>query len=516
MSKLIEKLNLKPWWLWLFFYIFIFAWLLNNSFGYLDNDYGWHLKFGQDIWTSKQLPTAQIHMWPLAGQNWVDHEWLGNLLTFGLNSWGGYPLVNIFYALIIVIILIWLAIEIKQKKKQGDLLIMAWQTLGILAICGHLGVRVQELGLCFFTIFLILLNKFWDQENLTKLNLILLPLFWLWACCHASFIIGFIILWLYIICRLIVKKKKIKINDLVLAISPILITFITPYGLKLYDLLFEYRNTAYMSQISEWLPITSFPIHYFKLLFLAIFFALVLNMWITARAKIFKAQNLFTWLLLGLLVCFSCNSIRHFQLLFIASHIFLLPLLIKEDDSRQNIINSGWIKFFITAVLINLIAWQLININFVNQPFDSYGANFPIGASKFLKNNSSLKNLKLLNYYDWGGYLIYTLPDWQLFIDGRLPQKLYHGRTMIEVFSDFKKQELIPSKLIEENIQLVIWPTKQRYYHLNFLDKYFGFTDQQINSPRNFVQYYLVTNPDWEKVYSDKTAEIYVLKSALK
>jgi len=63
---------------------------------------------------------------------------------------------------------------------------------------------------------------------------------------------------------------------------------------------------------------------------------------------------------------------------------------------------------------------------------------YPTGAIDALRTGSGT----LLNEYDWGGYLIYRVPERKVFVDGRLfpfyPAVLREYRDAVELRSDWK------------------------------------------------------------------------------
>ncbi|PJA10525.1 hypothetical protein COX68_00270, partial [Candidatus Falkowbacteria bacterium CG_4_10_14_0_2_um_filter_41_15] len=75
--------------IWALFYILIFALLLKHSYAYLDPDFGWHLKTGQEIITTGQVPSINYVNYTLLGESWVDHEWLANAAVYWIfTNWG--------------------------------------------------------------------------------------------------------------------------------------------------------------------------------------------------------------------------------------------------------------------------------------------------------------------------------------------------------------------------------------------------------------------------------------------
>jgi hypothetical protein len=508
-KTVLKKLKSPEMWLWIFFYLFIFSLLLYGSFQSLDHDYAWHFKFGQDIWHSGQLPRDQIHMWTLSGQSWVDHEWLGNLILYGLVTSLGYIGTSICFALLIVAILILLTLDTKRQNPQGLYLIMLWQLLAVIAIIGHTGVRIQEFGLLCFTTLIISLHRHWSRVNLLTLSFWLALLFWIWACLHASFVMGLIVIYLFLLCRLIIHRSWPALGDWSLAVLPLLATLVTPYGWKLYGLLAEYRHSAYMSQIGEWSAMLRFPIQYWKLLFLVLFTS-TLIIFLINRPKLRFREQLFAGSLLILLLGFSFKSGRHFQLFVVASQVTLLPLILNESTSWLRPRLQKWIQFFLMITLLCLSLYFLSLTKFTNDPLNASCHKFPCQAVSWLRTHPEYQQLRLLNHYNWGGYLIGTLPEWRLFIDGRLPQKMFNGKTIIEEFALISSQDHCAEKLAEHRIELVLWPLKQPIYNLNFIDRWLGFQDGDINRPANYLKFYLEQSPDWMKLYSDSTAVIYL------
>src|SRR5260221_7996253 len=85
---------------WIIFYAFLASVFIANCFGYLDPDFGFHLRIGETIAQNHTVPHDQIYMWTLQGKTWVDHEWLANFFMYELNHIGGYLTVGLFFSLL--------------------------------------------------------------------------------------------------------------------------------------------------------------------------------------------------------------------------------------------------------------------------------------------------------------------------------------------------------------------------------------------------------------------------------
>jgi hypothetical protein len=312
---------------WIFFYLFLFSLLIRASFSYLDPDFGWHWRVGEEIAKTGMVPQANIYNYAFTG-DWVDHEWLSNFLLFKVGDALGYSAMVIIFALLIILVFILLNIYARRRWPLAPpLLIAGLQLFGLIASLPHFGVRIQELGLlCLF--FLLAILDFYRREQKIWILLFLPPLFYLWANLHGSFLLGFLLLGLWLVVKILEKilnfwrlKKQMKIETememkilvgaetetktrmktemgirtedktgavsfLFLKIKPLktrsliifagitafsfLATLFTPYKLSLYSFLAGYKDKFYLSHISEWLPQFSFPFRYWQLAYLAL------------------------------------------------------------------------------------------------------------------------------------------------------------------------------------------------------------------------------------------------------
>ena len=521
----------------LLFYIFVFCFLLSHSYSYLDPDFGWHLKVGEQIVNEKAMPSYDYYNWTLEGKKWVDHEWLINVVCFWIYKNFGYLMVNIFFALIILLTLFILNIFTQKyflKEKSDLFFIMFFQMLGVLAMSPHQGVRMQEITILNLLLLLIIIFHY-EKNKKTTILFWLLPLFYFWACLHAGFLVGIFIMffWLAIkIIEIIISKHKIAefvnldnkfnlkniLTFFYFAFSAVLITLFTPYGLKLYKFLWGYGNSFYMSHIQEWLPFFSLPISYWQLLY-AIFVAMVIILLIFDAIK--KEKKISLWNLLAALffIVLAFKSKRHFPLLFIVSFPMVIKFFVDSFDFKEIfkkfLSQFLFIKIYLIIAFLLVILSQLVKTNFTSDPFLSFNNNYPQEATIFLKNNPQYNDLKFFNPYNWGGYLIWTLPERKLFIDGRLPQYAFADHTFLEEYFEFFDKEKVKKKLNEYDIQLVLLDIKEKKYKLNWFEKYFlSFNEEKINQNvnENYLRDYLNNSSEWKKIYSDNISIVYIKK----
>ena len=300
------------------FYIFIFSLFLKNSYSYLDPDFGWHLKFGQETLETKSVPHIEHVSFALFGQRWVDHEWLLNVVVYLIYSKFGYLTLNLFFAIIPVVTFILLNNFLIKKHNLNTFHIFFLMLIELLAIFGilpHSGIRVQEINFLFLFLLLLILFKF-DKNKNYKILFFVPPLMFLWSCLHGGFLVGFAVLFLFFcvkILELILKKftkfnfieysSKFYFKDFVMfasvSIFSFLLTFLGPYGLELYSFLYQYRDTFYLMHVSEWLPVYYPTVMASKFFYLIITIAFLIFSIFYTR---FKKINILVFININILV----------------------------------------------------------------------------------------------------------------------------------------------------------------------------------------------------------------------
>lgn len=504
------------------FYLAIASILGLNSFGYLDPDFGWHLKVGENIATTLSVPSDQIYMWTLEGQSWVDHEWLSNLLTYFLSQLGGYIAISLFFILLPVLGLILLNRHVfthylKTGLEQSVFCIIE---LGALMGClPHFGVRLQEFAFVFFIILLIQLDRFRLDAKIKYIVWLPLLLF-VWACTHGSYLIGVAVTLGWLLYELILFSwpwLKNKLNEysvskkqLILLIGVVVVTIaatlITPYGTKLYAFLSDYAsNRYYMSHIQEWRSPLKAPFRYDQI----IYTLLVVTFSCGAMFSLKKYPKLWQGVLLVLLLVMSTRSVRHFPLWVVTSLLFAVPLILAPALAKRRV---PYPRISYAIMLLGLVAICFSSLSateFTNKPFTSYCNKYPCAAFQFLRENPEYHKLRIFNHYGWGGYSIGVWPEQRLFIDGRLPQYPFNNRTILEEYNDFFNKDLVATKLEEHKIEMVIFKPGSDNYKPDFIERYIlGRTERAYKN--QLIEYLNANSASWKVVFEDSVAKIWV------
>lgn len=412
----------------IFIGIFLFFGFLYIAGNMEDPDLGWHLRVGEKILVDKTVPHFDEYSWTMLGFEWVNHEWSVDALLALMDSYNLW-FVTIF--LFAIFAFAPFAIWIKRSDNFAHLLVVI---LAATSIISFVGVRPQIISfLLFFIVFEILYrlnlnnnNKNTDcfvprnDRNKNKFMMFLLSLiFLIWANLHAGFFAGLIIFGLFIVSKKwILKDSSPILRMTTLFIFSSIATFINPYGWKLYKEIFTViLSSDTMRYIAEWLPIFS-KFNFILILYLGIFFALIL---------IFRKKYQPVYLLIPAFFALAAvKSARNWPMFLVVS----MPVLFSGIDFVKEEIKAAQNKKPLnrkTRMIlrnISIVAFVFIIIFFGYRLYKYDAMEFPDKATEFLNDkieSGQWQDVKLLNTYGWGGYLINNAPNTKVFIDGRMP-----------------------------------------------------------------------------------------------
>jgi len=186
--------------------------------------------------------------------------------------------------------------------------------------------------------------------------------------------------------------------------------------------------------------------------------------------------------------------------------ILFFVLLFRNDFFKNWL--SSWLKkqslrndlsFFISLLaLISALVIRLPKTLKINSSWQNYcrasTLSYPYEAVNFLESQPQKGNL--FNRYEWGGFLIWQLPDYKVFVDGRMPAW--------SVPPDVNQGgNVSPYTIYLETLQTQPgWQKTLNDYNINWI----------LISPGTFMDLKLESDPEsfgWQEVYRDKKAVIY-------
>ena len=380
-----------------------------------DPDLWWHLKTGQYIAQHKSIPHTDPFSYTRAGEPWVAHEWLTELLLYQLErttGWGG--LIVIFAAILSgAFFLLHLRCGAAPYVAGLAMLSAAWATMPVW------GVRPQVLSLLLTSLWLLILER---SERTPKLMWWTLPVTLLWVNLHAGFAVGLALSMLFLAGGFIERAlgfhpqpgaAHLRTAALILLLD-LLIVPLNPNGLRLLSYPIEtLRSAAMQNYIAEWASPNFHHAEYwpFLLVVLGTFAALS---WSRLQLRPRDLLLLIVSLYAGL-----C-SIRLMPLFVLIA----VPLISQRlgdwpRSSSRSLRPPAAPRLLLNGVLaLAMAVFAAVHVTQViqHQP-QAEMRTFPARATAFLQAHPPTG--PIFNHYDWGGYLIWHLYPTRVFIDGR-------------------------------------------------------------------------------------------------
>jgi hypothetical protein len=218
--------------------------------------------------------------------------------------------------------------------------------------------------------------------------------------------------------------SKRKLPWLCVALS-LAATFVNPYGWEVYiEVIRTVVDSNLRTKITEWHPILlPWPSAFYVAVFAGLHLAL-------AKKPIRKIVSL-----PGLLLVMAFSSIRHFPL-FEASSLRYLEKY-QNDLSRQitkQKLSTGR-KAVILGMIVVFLGFFGWLVWLIGKEAKTNGSIYPTKALQYLASHPCQGNL--FNSYNYGGYIIWQLPNQKVYIDGRMPSWKDRGEYYLQNYFDF-------------------------------------------------------------------------------
>jgi hypothetical protein len=409
-----------------------------------DPDMWWHLRTGQIIWNTHMIPLVDVFSYTGDQHIRVPHEWLSQLLIYSAYRFDGYTGLMLWLCFFTAALLIAgyaLCSLYSGNAKVGFLGAMVIWFFGTVG----LAVRPQMVGYLFLTIELVLIHV--GRTRDPRWFFCLPPLFALWVNCHGTFFLGFLIAGAYLLCSLIryqlgplvpspwdSRTRRMLALALMLTVAAL---WLNPLGVKqvLYPLDLMAHRPINLSQVGEWQPLQLIDGR--GLGFLAILGSLFLVL-IVRRSELYWDELLM--LMLGIWLAAS-----HRRLVFVFG-ILAAPILSRLLSPLWDGYDAEKDRALPNAVLILaslLIAfWSFPSLKNLSGQVDKQS---PVKAVEFI-NDHHLSG-RMLNDYNYGGYLTWAAPKQPVFIYGGGDIVDWNG--VVEEFLTWATLQSDPKTLLE-------------------------------------------------------------------
>ncbi|MGA8271896.1 MAG: hypothetical protein WB919_10100 [Candidatus Sulfotelmatobacter sp.] len=403
-----------------------------------DPDLWWHLKTGELISAHKSVPHTDPFSFTRAGEPWVAHEWLTELLLYQVQRTAGFGALIVIFAAILCAAFFFLYLRCGPAPYIAGIatLCAAWATMPIW------GVRPQVISFLLTSLWLFILER---SGHTPKLLWWTLPLTLLWVNLHAGFALGLVLSALFLAGTILETKLKYplgstsapwKLSASILLLDLCLVP-LNPNGLSLFSYPIEtLRSTTMQNYIVEWAsPNFHHPEYWpFLLIVLATFATLSWSrIPVRPRDLILLLVSLFAALtsirLIPLFVLIAVPLISRRLGCRLEWRLGDSPSTLRSrthsSPAPRTSLNAAIILLMATFAGVHIL--QVIH----NQP-QAETRQFPARAVAFLQAHPPQN--PIFNHYDWGGYLIWKLyPSTPVFIDGRAD---LYGAQLFHDFAD--------------------------------------------------------------------------------
>lgn len=427
----------------------LFSLAVRNS---VDPDVWWHVKTGEWITQHHAIPHTDPFSFTRAGAPWVAHEWLSEVLIYGLYRGVGWEGLIVVFAVILSATFFLLYLRCAASPYVAGLATLA----GAYACVPTWDIRPQVLSFLLASVWLLILDR---SERSPKLLWWTLPLTVLWVNLHAAFLLGPALLGLFLAGEMLEKiigspavqsGARLRALSLFLLLNLLLIP-LNPSGAKMFVYPLQTLDSQAMQRyISEWNSPDFHNLDYWPLLFLLLATFMIMA-WSRRRLR---PRDV----LLLLVSTFAALSFVRMTPIFVLVAVPMVSGLLKHWPGRQQpspfrarlLTTIGNISIVLaTTVFATVHLVQVIQ----RQP-QVEAAHLPAGAVAYLQSHPPGP---LFNSYDWGGYLIFRLyPQTRVCIDGRAD--LYGDAVMREFFQSYFMTDNWQHALTEWNVATVLVP----------------------------------------------------------
>ena len=458
-------------------FLSIFAMALRVS---LDTDTWWQMRTGELIAEQRTIPKADPFSYTRVGEPWryPSSAWLTELKLFFLYDRLGPGALNIWVAALVTLAFFFIYLTLSGGPfLRAFTLILAATASGV-----YWAARPYMVSFVLSAAFLWILE---DYRRGRKNRLIWLPIVMiLWVNSHPGFAVAFILLAIYLIDqswrwlgeqwspRRGLRLTRAAMRDLLRGpfgalllsgLGLLLAVCVNPSGPSLLSYPFQTVSIGVLRDyIQEW---QSPNFHELEVLPFAGLLLLTFGVMGVSRKRIVLSDLL----LVSVFALMALLAARNIALFALVAPVILTrhaaPLL--EEARRKLGISikktqpAKWqaplnIVIFALLVLVVFIRAVLIYPEDANRQV--YGQKLPLAAVDFIGFEHPAG--PIFNSYNWGGYLIWALRNYPVFVDGRTD--LYSDDHLSEWLSIVSAEEGWQAKLDEWDVRLILiepqWP----------------------------------------------------------
>jgi hypothetical protein len=405
--------------------------LLLRSFSPIESyDFWWHLKTGEEIVRTGQLPSTDPFSFTATGIAWVDHSWLFQVLIHLLHRIGGFPALGVLRLALVAAAVVIVGRHLWHRRVPAAAT-AAIVTACLWGACFRLTLRPDLVSVVFTAVLLFCLTRMRGpgEWKATAAAAGLLPL---WANLHIGAVLAPLLIVPFCLEGILFPapdRSRVEGSGTAVAaprsgpalrywallVWSIPALAVNPWGWKPYAVVARITGITHQSYGAnlEWArpEPADFPLFYLSLLLLVI-----LPLW---RRRIPDPP---VFLAVGLLAAMGLSGIRFLGLYFIALP-FLVAAFVPGVETAGVMPSRRSLRLATACALVAVALGAGFAGHIIfRHPFRSdflRRERFPAGAVEFLATKG-IPARRLFNDVKFGGYLVWSrFPQRRVFIDGR-------------------------------------------------------------------------------------------------
>ncbi len=448
----------------------------------VDPDFWWHLRTGQLIFHDG-IPRHDVYSFTIFNHAWVAHEWLSELIIYGVESIFGYVGNALLFggATLGALALMY---ALARQAGAGTKPLVALVLLSTIMLAFFVTVRPQMFTWLLFAAFIYIIERYERGERSALWALP--PLMALWVNLHLGFVYGLVVVGVWIVAKITesgLRRDAARLRGpLLIALCCVLATMINPHGPAIFTYLAQYfvAGRTERSLIQEWQR----PYFALNVCWPLLIASVLMLLSVLSRNR----PKPYLCVLAVIAVALSAQAARNIP--FVA--LLLVPIAgcaaadrwagaRRGADSRLRVSTAFAGTFAIAVGAFVLIMSS--HLHGALSGLDPSSASYPASATAYLKEHEP--HAQVFNSYDWGGYLIYELaPDGRVFIDGRA--------------------DVYGPALMNDYIDIVMtrsgWQTLLDQYGANAV----------LFPPNTLLSVALRQDPAWQEAYMDSDASVFL------
>ena len=458
----------------------------------IDSDFFWHIKVGEHIVNTRAIPLFDMFSYH-EGLYYFAHEWLFDVLLFGIWKTGGFLGIQLFVGVIFLGIICLLHFIIFQRTRNWLVSVFLTSYSTILLSKAFIVPRPQIISFLLALIILWYLERNniltgrvkYGRRFLIKGAIILSFIAILWVNVHGgSYPLLFILLGITGLDAIsaLLEKPSISTRNwllclLVFGFFSLASVSLNPYFFKMYTFPFVLTGDVATYHIMEWqnYEFRGLAGYAMALLLMMPFLSIILS---GRQPKVRDLLGIMLFTSMGL------QSQRHLGLVILFNTIFMAEYFSDRISAAlENIVHMATQairKFMVTGIVLvavlSMILWNhLSEFKLVDT------STYPVAALQFIEDSGiDVHSVRMLNDYNWGGYLIFR--DYPVFIDGR---------------ADIYQRKTNPSTTLLEDYYKIV--------HLYQVDELLEKYDIQyvLIESGTKLDWYLESSPHWKLEFED-------------